>query len=147
MVNRIWGLKQLWLQVNGHAWFRLISFAWDPLSYSEQAGIEKFKMKIRGWIKKFWNYSHISLIIRRIYIKLIQSTKQPFPNFAMMSEWRSTHANTWSHHLMTSCNSDPKKNLTEINLFKERTITNFYASFGDYRFKIKMILIEHYQEK
>ena len=23
MINRIWGLKQLWLQVNGHAWFHL----------------------------------------------------------------------------------------------------------------------------
>ena len=27
-------------------WSCLISFAWDPLSCSEQAGIEKFKMKI-----------------------------------------------------------------------------------------------------
>ena len=23
MINRIWDLKQLWLQVNGHAWFHL----------------------------------------------------------------------------------------------------------------------------
>ena len=23
MINRIWGLKQLWLQMNGHAWFYL----------------------------------------------------------------------------------------------------------------------------
>ena len=23
MINRVWGLKQLWLQVNGHAWFYL----------------------------------------------------------------------------------------------------------------------------
>ena len=43
MINCIGGLKQLWLQVNGHAWFHL---AWDPLSCSEHAGIEKFKMKI-----------------------------------------------------------------------------------------------------
>ena len=28
------------------AWSCLISFAWDPQSCSEQAGIEKFKMKI-----------------------------------------------------------------------------------------------------
>ena len=24
MINHIWGLKQLWLQVNGHAWFHLL---------------------------------------------------------------------------------------------------------------------------
>ena len=34
MINRIWGLKQLWLRT------------WDPLSCSEQTGIEKFKKKI-----------------------------------------------------------------------------------------------------
>ena len=26
MINRLWGLKQLWLQVNGHAWFYLLGF-------------------------------------------------------------------------------------------------------------------------
>ena len=25
MINRVWGLKQLWLQVNGHAWFGTFS--------------------------------------------------------------------------------------------------------------------------
>ena len=43
MINHIWGLKQLWLQVNGHA---LISFATAPLTCSERGGSEKFKMKI-----------------------------------------------------------------------------------------------------
>ena len=38
MINRIWGLKQLWLQVNGHAT--------APLTCSERGGSEKFKMKI-----------------------------------------------------------------------------------------------------
>ena len=39
MINRILGLKQ-------REWSCLISFAWDPLSCSEQAWIEKFKIKI-----------------------------------------------------------------------------------------------------
>ena len=43
MINRIFGLKQLWLQVNGHAWFHLHGIT---LSCSEQAGIEKFKLQI-----------------------------------------------------------------------------------------------------
>ena len=73
---------------------------------AENIGSVNIYMYIRGWIKKFWNYSHISLIIRRNYIKLIQNTKLTFPNFAMMFEWRSTHADMWRHHLMTSCNSD-----------------------------------------
>ena len=28
MISRIWGLKQLWLQVNGHAWFHLHWLRW-----------------------------------------------------------------------------------------------------------------------
>ena len=28
MINRIWGLKQLWLQVNGHAWSHLHGIHW-----------------------------------------------------------------------------------------------------------------------
>ena len=28
MINHIWGLKQLWLQVNGHAWFHLQRLRW-----------------------------------------------------------------------------------------------------------------------
>ena len=28
MINRIWGLKQLWLQVNGNAWFHLQLLRW-----------------------------------------------------------------------------------------------------------------------
>ena len=43
MINCIWGLKTT--MITGE-WSCLISFAWDPLSGSEQAGIEKLKMKI-----------------------------------------------------------------------------------------------------
>ena len=28
MINRIWDLKQLWLQMNGHAWFHLQRLRW-----------------------------------------------------------------------------------------------------------------------
>ena len=67
--------------------------------------------------------------------------KLPFTNFVMMFEWRSTHADKWRHHLMTSCNSDPaKKKLTEIFPFKERTITNFYALFGDYSLSLRLLV-------
>ena len=97
-------------------------------------GIKTSFWYIRGWIKKFWNYSHVSLIIRRNYIKLIQSTELQFPNFAMMFEWHSTHADMWRHHLMTLCNSDPVKNLAEIFISKERRITNFDNPFGEYSY-------------
>ena len=63
----------------------------------------------------------------------------------MMFEWRNTQADMWRHYLVTSCTSDLAQNLTEIFLSKERTITNFYASFGDYSIQIKMILTEHYR--
>ena len=43
MINCVWGLKTT---MTTGEWSCLISFAWDPLSCSEQAGIEKFKMKI-----------------------------------------------------------------------------------------------------
>ena len=43
MINCIWGLETT---MTTGEWSCLISFAWDPLSCSEQAGIEKFKMKI-----------------------------------------------------------------------------------------------------
>ena len=42
VINRIWGLKTT---MTTSQWQCLISFAWDPLSCSEQAGIEKFKKK------------------------------------------------------------------------------------------------------
>ena len=44
MINRIWGLKQLWLQVNGHAWFYLHEILW-----AVWAGIEKFKMTLYSY--------------------------------------------------------------------------------------------------
>ena len=50
MINRIWGLKQLWLQVNGHAWFHLHGHRWavrngewtknSKLKYMSPAGFE-----------------------------------------------------------------------------------------------------------
>ena len=43
MINRIWGFKTT---INSSEWSCLISFSWDPLSCSEQAGIETYKMKI-----------------------------------------------------------------------------------------------------
>ena len=50
----------------------------------------------------------------------------------MMFEIRSSHADMWRHHLMTSCNSDAVNNLAEIFLSKDITISNFDTSFGDY---------------
>ena len=92
---------------------------------------------IRGWIKKFWNYSHISIIIRRNYIKLIQSPKLPFPYFAMMFEWRSKHADIRRHHLMTSCNSDPAKILTEIAYPKKEQTPTFMLHLAIIVFRLK----------
>ena len=43
MINRTWGLKELWLQVNGHDWFHLHGIHW---SVWNQAGIERLKIKI-----------------------------------------------------------------------------------------------------
>ena len=42
MINRIWGLKQLWLQVNGHAWFHLQRLRW-PVRNGEGAKNSKWK--------------------------------------------------------------------------------------------------------
>ena len=57
----------------------------------------------------------------------------PLPNFAMMFDWRSTHANMWRHHLMTLYNREPAKYLSG-NFYSKEIITNIYASFGDYYF-------------
>ena len=42
MINRIWCLKQLWLQVNGHAWFHLQQPRWHVLN-GEGAKYSKWK--------------------------------------------------------------------------------------------------------
>ena len=42
MINHIWGLKQLWLQVNGHAWFHLQRLRW-PIRNGEGAKNSKWK--------------------------------------------------------------------------------------------------------
>ena len=42
MINRIWSLKQLWLQVNGHAWFHLHGLRW-PVRNGE--GVKNSKRK------------------------------------------------------------------------------------------------------
>ena len=42
MINHIWGLKQLWLQVNGHAWFHLQRLRW-PVRNREGAKNSKWK--------------------------------------------------------------------------------------------------------
>ena len=42
MINHIWGLKQLWLQVNGHAWFHLQRLRW-PVRNGEIAKNSKWK--------------------------------------------------------------------------------------------------------
>ena len=88
---------------------------------------------IRWYIKTFWNYSHISLNIRN-YIKLIQSTKQTFPNFAIMFKRRSMQGEIWRHRLMTSCNSSLVRKFMEIFLSKIETMTNtvWQVLFLDY---------------
>ena len=42
LINHIWGLKQLWLQVNGHAWFHLQRLRW-PVRNGEGAKNSKWK--------------------------------------------------------------------------------------------------------
>ena len=42
MINHIWGLKQLWLQVNWHAWFHLQRLRW-PVRNGEGAKNSKWK--------------------------------------------------------------------------------------------------------
>ena len=42
MINRIWSLKQLWLQVNGHAWFHLHGLRW-PVRNGEGTKNSKWK--------------------------------------------------------------------------------------------------------
>ena len=42
MINRIWSLKQLWHQVNGHAWFHLHGLRW-PVRNGEGAKNSKWK--------------------------------------------------------------------------------------------------------
>ena len=42
MINRVSGLKQLWLQVNGHAWFHLHGLRW-PVRNGEGAKNSKWK--------------------------------------------------------------------------------------------------------
>ena len=43
MINRIWGLKQLWLQVNGLAWFHLQRLRW-PVRNGEGSKNSKWKI-------------------------------------------------------------------------------------------------------
>ena len=74
------------------------------------------------------------LNIQRNYIKLIQSTKLPFPYFATMFEWRSRQGHMWLHHLMTSCSSDTARKMAEIFLSKQRTMTNIHVSFSEFCF-------------
>ena len=47
MINRIWSLKQLWLQVNGHAWFHLHGQRW-PVLNGEGAKNSKWKYVSSG---------------------------------------------------------------------------------------------------
>ena len=42
MINCIWGLKQLWLQVNGHAWFHLHEIHW---TVRNRLGLKNSKWK------------------------------------------------------------------------------------------------------
>ena len=42
MINCIWGLKQLWLQVNGHAWFHLHEVHW---AVRNRLGLKNSKWK------------------------------------------------------------------------------------------------------
>ena len=47
MINCIWGLKQLWLEVNGHAWFHLQRLRW-PVRNGERAKNSKWKFVSSG---------------------------------------------------------------------------------------------------
>ena len=65
MINCIWDLKTT---MTTGEWSCLISFAWEPLSCSEQAGIEKFKMKI---------YMYVSSGIRTQQLRATTSDTAP----------------------------------------------------------------------
>ena len=47
MINRTWSLKQLLLQVNGHAWFHLHGLRW-PVRNGEGAKNSKWKYVSSG---------------------------------------------------------------------------------------------------
>ena len=55
MINRIWGLKAT---MTTNELTCLISFAWDPLSCSEQAEIENFKIEIYVYRTLHWLSKH-----------------------------------------------------------------------------------------
>ena len=46
MINRVWGLKQLWLQVNGHAWFHLQRLCW-PVREGNKRKIQNENRRLR----------------------------------------------------------------------------------------------------
>ena len=48
MTNRIWGIKQLWLQVNGHAWFHLHGICW-PVRNGEGANKALYDQSYLGY--------------------------------------------------------------------------------------------------
>ena len=48
------------------------------------------------------------------------------------SKWRNSHWDKWRHHLMTTCNCDSARKITEIFLTKRRTVTNIYSTLNDY---------------
>ena len=50
MINRIWGLKRLWQQVNGHAWFHLHGLRW-PVRNGEGAKNSKWKYMLPARFK------------------------------------------------------------------------------------------------
>ena len=69
MINRIWSLKPLWLQVNGHAWFHLHELRW-PVRNGEGAKNSKWKFFnvqlsiIQGLVYSYLQYSFNCLRIR-----------------------------------------------------------------------------------
>ena len=62
-------------------WSCLISFAWDPLSGSEQAGLEKFKMKIHVCVSSVIR-THVTL--RHATPRLVKQRFRPLGNDSLM---------------------------------------------------------------
>ena len=80
MINRIWILKQLWLQVNGHAWFHLHGLRW-PVRNGE--GAKKFKMKI---------YDRIPLETYIFILKFSLPPRSEQVNGAVANEIKHVHS-------------------------------------------------------
>ena len=94
-INRIWGLIQLWLQMNGHAWFHLHGI---HLAVWNRLGLKNSKWKYNTWqfncAKTIFAFSCPPKLRRRakLFVSCCrpylvhQYTISPFPNLHLPGE-------------------------------------------------------------